>query len=247
MLLLQFFTIVYNFSMSNALQNTAAKNTEINENLTPAVQQSLGISHEVIYQKVKEVLKVYGPEGGQFLDFGAGQGDFLKSMVQSPFKFMYHGVDLMYSKVQGANWYVQDLNKKLQFKDAQFDVVSCIEVIEHLENPRQIVRDLARVLKPDGLLILTTPNNESWRSIVSYIFRGHFVAFTNSSYPAHITALNQMDIYRILTECGFKRMEVTFTDSGAVPAMTKYSWQKLSFGLLKGLRFSDNMIIVAQR
>jgi 2-polyprenyl-3-methyl-5-hydroxy-6-metoxy-1,4-benzoquinol methylase len=243
MVLLQVLTIVYNFNMSNAILKT----TEINENLTPAVQQSLGISHEVIYQKVQEVIKTYGPNHGQLLDFGAGQGDFLKGMTKSAFKFMYHGVDLMYSKVEGVNWYVQDLNKKLQFKDGQFDVVSCIEVIEHLENPRQIVRDLARVLKPEGILVLTTPNNESWRSIISYIFRGHFVAFTDSSYPAHITALNQMDLYRILKECGFKRMEVTYSDSGMVPAVPKYTWQKISFGLLKGLRFSDNMIIVAQK
>ena len=138
--------------MSNALLKTP----EINENLTPAVQQSLGISHDVIYQKVQEVVKTYGPENGQFLDFGAGQGDFLKGMLKGSFKFMYHGVDLMYSKVQGVNWYVQDLNKKLQFKDAQFDVISCIEVIEHLENPRQIIRDLARVLKPDGVLFFST-------------------------------------------------------------------------------------------
>ncbi len=229
--------------MSNALLKTP----DANENLTPAVQQSLGISHDVIYQKVHEVIKTYGPAHGQFLDFGAGQGDFLKGMVKSAFKFMYHGVDLMYSKVDGVNWYVQDLNKKLQFKDAQFDVISCIEVIEHLENPRQIVRDLARALKPDGLLVLTTPNNESWRSILSYVFRGHFVAFTDSSYPAHITALNQVDIYRILKECGFSRMEVTFTDSGMVPSAPKYTWQKISLGLLKGLRFSDNMIVVAQK
>lgn len=229
--------------MSTALQNAPLKNNQ----LTPAVQQSLGISHDTIYNKVIEVIRLYGPEQGQFLDFGAGQGDFLKKMSVSAFRFMYHGVDLMYSKVTGANWYVQDLNKKLQFKDGQFDVVTCIEVIEHLENPRQIIRDLARVLKPEGLMVLTTPNNESWRSILSYIFRGHFVAFTESSYPAHITALNQTDLYRILQECGFKRMQVVYTDVGMVPSFPNSTWQKISWGLLKGLRFSDNIVVVAQR
>ncbi len=229
--------------MSKALQTPVAKQ----ENLTPAVQQSLGISHGSIYQTVIQALKKYAPENGQLLDFGAGQGDFLKKMTSSPFKFMYHGVDLMYSKVTGVNWYVQDLNKKLQFKDGQFDVITCIEVIEHLENPRQMVRDLSRVLKADGVLVLTTPNNESWRSIISYIFRGHFVAFTDSSYPAHITALNQTDLYRILKECGFQRMDVMYTDSGMVPSLPAYTWQKISCGLLKGLRFSDNIIVIAQK
>lgn len=230
-------------TMSTALQTPPLKNDQ----LTPAVQQSLGISHEIIYEKVIEVIRKYGSGNGQLLDFGAGQGDFLKKMSASAFRYMYHGVDLMYSKVTGANWYVQDLNKKLQFKDGQFDVVTCIEVVEHLENPRQMVRDLARVLKAEGLLVLTTPNNESWRAIISYIFRGHFVSFTNSSYPAHITALNQTDLYRILQECGFKRMEVVCTDVGMVPSLPNYTWQKISLGFLKGLRFSDNIVIVAQK
>lgn len=229
--------------MSTALQN----NKQTNEVLTPAVQQSLGISHHSIYQTVLGVLKKYASDSGQLLDFGAGQGDFLKEMVSSGTKYMCHGVDLMYSNVPGVNWYVQDLNKKLQFKDGQFDVITCIEVIEHLENPRQIIRDLARVLKPEGVLIVTTPNNESWRSILSYIFRGHFVSFTDTSYPAHITALNQTDLYRIFQECGLKRMDVFYTNQGMVPAFAKYTWQKVSWGWLKGLRFSDNIVVVAQK
>ncbi|MBY0383839.1 methyltransferase domain-containing protein [bacterium] len=229
--------------MSSAL---AQKPVE-SRNLNQAVQQSLGISHGNIYKKVMDVIKTYGPENGQLLDFGAGQGDFLKNMKRAAFQFMYHGVDLMYSKVEGVNWYVQDLNKKLQFKDGQFDVVTCIEVIEHLENPRKIIRELSRALKPEGLLVITTPNNESWRSIISYIFRGHFVSFTETSYPAHITALNQTDLYRILQECGFTRMEVVYTDVGMVPSLPQYTWQKISFGFLKGLRFSDNIVVVAQR
>jgi 2-polyprenyl-3-methyl-5-hydroxy-6-metoxy-1,4-benzoquinol methylase len=227
--------------MSTALQ------TPSQENLTQAVQQSLGISHESIYNTVFDVLQKYSAKQGQLLDFGAGQGDFLKLLARKDFKFMCHGVDLMYSRLPEVNWYVQDLNKKLQFKDQQFDVVTCIEVIEHLENPRQMVRDLARVLRKDGLLVITTPNNESWRSILSYVMRGQFVAFTDSSYPAHITALSQTDIYRILRENNFSRIEVLFTNTGMVPSLPRLTWQGISGGLLKGLRFSDNIVVVAKK
>jgi 2-polyprenyl-3-methyl-5-hydroxy-6-metoxy-1,4-benzoquinol methylase len=227
--------------MSTALQTPNV------ENLSQAVQQSLGISHESIYKTVFEVLQKYTLKQGQLLDFGAGQGDFLKKLINKDFKFMCHGVDLMYSRLPEVNWYVQDLNKKLQFKDQQFDVVTCIEVIEHLENPRQMIRDLSRVLKKEGVLVITTPNNESWRSIISYIMRGQFVAFTDSSYPAHITALNQTDIYRILRENNFSRIEVLYTNSGMVPSLPSLTWQKISGGLFKGLRFSDNIVVVAQK
>jgi hypothetical protein len=42
-------------------------------------------------------------------------------------------------------------------------------------------------------------------------------------------------------------MEVVYTDVGMVPSFPQYTWQKISLGLLKGLRFSDNVVIVAQR
>ncbi len=44
------------------------------------------------------------------------------------------------------------------FADATFDVVLCTEVLEHLRSPRRAVDELARVLRPKGRLIITTPN-----------------------------------------------------------------------------------------
>jgi 2-polyprenyl-6-hydroxyphenyl methylase/3-demethylubiquinone-9 3-methyltransferase len=53
----------------------------------------------------------------------------------------------------------------LPFADASFDVVLSTEVVEHLPHPEQGVRELCRVVKPGGLLILTTPNR-IWRPTV---------------------------------------------------------------------------------
>src|SRR3712207_8867553 len=50
-----------------------------------------------------------------------------------------------------------------------------------------------RLLRPGGTLIATTPNNESWRAILSLIARGHFIAFTDAGYPAHLTALTRAE------------------------------------------------------
>jgi len=56
-----------------------------------------------------------------------------------------------------------DLHKHndLPYDDASFDYVISVETIEHLENPWHFLRELSRILKPDGVLILTTPNINS--------------------------------------------------------------------------------------
>ncbi len=61
----------------------------------------------------------------------------------------------------------EDLNNPIQGYASYFDVVVAAEVIEHLENPRCMVRDLFRLCRPGGSVIVTTPNNESLRAVIS--------------------------------------------------------------------------------
>lgn len=209
-----------------------------------ASEQSLGLSDDVIYKSVRHLLKTYHQMDGKLLDFGAGKGAFLKSL-SSDFKYEMHAIDLMRSEVDSVTWHVHDLNQPFPLADFDFDVVTAIEVIEHLENPRGMIRDLWSSLKPGGRVVVTTPNNESYRALLSYTLRGHFVAFTDSSYPAHITALNRLDLKRILQETGFKNIEFSYTNQGQVPKASGLTWQGVSFGQLKGLRFSDNVLVTA--
>jgi 2-polyprenyl-3-methyl-5-hydroxy-6-metoxy-1,4-benzoquinol methylase len=144
-------------------------------------------------------------------------------------------------------WRRLDLNGPTDFEDGCFDVITAIEVIEHLENPRAVAREWYRLLRRGGLVLLSTPNNESWRSFLSLVFRGHFTAFRDGSYPAHITALLRQDIVRVLTEAGFGCPRFEFSDRGVLPKLTRLTWQGVSAGLLRGARFSDNLLAVARK
>lgn len=59
--------------------------------------------------------------------------------------------------IGGINWIVADI-QDIPFPDSYFDTVFSFETIEHVPNPEKAVRELARVLKPNGRLILTVPN-----------------------------------------------------------------------------------------
>lgn len=63
---------------------------------------------------------------------------------------------------------------RLPFDDGSFDVVVCIEVLEHLFAPLDAVREMARVLRPGGLLIVTVPNVAYWRRRVDMVLLGRW-------------------------------------------------------------------------
>ena len=79
--------------------------------------------------------------------------------------------------VKGIRCDYIDLNQKLPYGMESFDYVMCIEVIEHLENPHHIVREIARVLRPRGKVVLSTPNIANFYSRLYFLRSGFFHYF----------------------------------------------------------------------
>jgi 2-polyprenyl-3-methyl-5-hydroxy-6-metoxy-1,4-benzoquinol methylase len=207
-----------------------------------------GISSEPVYRTFEQVLTQLDLRG-DLLDFGAGTGN-LTQRLQALARFnSIAAVDLMPQPLidSSIKWLTCDLNRSIDIPDQTFDIIVSAEVIEHLENPRAVVREWFRLLRPQGKLIFSTPNNESWRSLVALLLKGHFVYFGDMCYPAHITALLRKDIERIMIESGFSKPKFVFTNLGGIPKFPKLHWQTVSGGLLKGLRYSDNLLAIAQK
>lgn len=210
---------------------------------------SNGISGEPIYTAFEQVLTQLDLKG-DILDFGAGTG-YLTRHLHALGRFTsLTAIDMMPRPVsldESVSWLSWDLNEAVDIPDRTFDVIVSAEVIEHLENPRAVAREWFRLLRPGGTLIFSTPNNESWRSLFALLLQGHFVAFSDSCYPAHITALLRKDIERILTEAGFSVPKFVFSNVGGIPKFPTLQWQTVSAGLLKGVRYSDNVLAIAKR
>lgn len=214
-----------------------------------AAQTSGGISSDPVYAAFERVL-IQLDLKGDILDFGAGRGN-LTQRLQALRRFRsISAIDIIQHSPQADDcikFLTGDLNYPTDIPPETFDVIVSAEVIEHLENPRAVAREWFRLLRPGGTLIFSTPNNESWRSLLALLLQGHFVLFGDSSYPAHITPLLRKDVDRILKEAGFSAPKFIFTDIGGIPKFPSLHWQTISAGLLKGLRYSDNFLAITQK
>ncbi len=213
-----------------------------------AAERSGGTSAEPIYEMIDRVIEEKGLQGS-VIDFGAGRGIYTKRLAMSGRFHRVSAVDLFARPPglpEGVEWHVGDLNEPTQLPREAFDLIVAAEVIEHLENPRALAREWFRLLRAGGILILTTPNNESWRSLAALVIKGHFSFFLGQSYPAHITALVRMDIERILSEAGFVSIAFRYSDVGWCPIF-RCPWQRVLGPLARGVRFSDNLLAVAQK
>lgn len=205
-----------------------------------------GFSPFSVYAMTLRLLDQHGIQG-DLLEFGAGVGNLIVQLQANAYSGNITGVDLMarpQDLPQSIEWHQADLNDKTDLPAESFDAIISTEVIEHLENPRAVFRELSRLLRPGGKLILTTPNQESIRSFLAVIFGSHFVAFRDSSYPLHITALLRKDLERICLETGFAPPQFDYDNSGSIP---KFPWLRFEKLGLKGRLFSDGLGMVTHK
>jgi 2-polyprenyl-3-methyl-5-hydroxy-6-metoxy-1,4-benzoquinol methylase len=186
---------------------------------------------------------------GAVADFGAGKGDLIRPLLETGRFSSIEGVDLMdrpSDLPSYVRWRQTDLNQPIPCGSGSFDLVTSLGLVEYLENPYAFARELHRVLRPDGLVILTTPNNESWRALISIVIRGHFSAFPPLGANINLTALVRSDLEKILRFAGFSEISFSYTEYGMLPKLS-VTWQALSCGFLRGLRYSDDVVMVCRR
>jgi methionine biosynthesis protein MetW len=102
--------------------------------------------------------------GAALLDVGCGDGDLLKHNMH---RFeQLHGIDIARNRVARAEAHgagnilvrVGDIDAGLPYGDGEFDAVTCVAVLEHVFDPEALVRELVRVIKRHGQLLVEVPN-----------------------------------------------------------------------------------------
>jgi 2-polyprenyl-3-methyl-5-hydroxy-6-metoxy-1,4-benzoquinol methylase len=176
------------------------------------------LAHQAIHDTVVRILEKHSR--GSLLDVPAGEGALAGRLIAAGFEV--HCCDL-YSEIfrlAGVEIRRGDLNKELPFGDRSFDYITCLEGLEHIENPQQAIREFARLLRPGGQLVVSVPNILNVEERLKWLLYGytsHFkpitreqVARLRAEYDnreeiaAHVNPIGYSELRYILEKNGFQ-------------------------------------------
>ncbi len=170
---------------------------------TPRTQSRHDVRAARLFEDVKKLARTRSAEGVRLLDIGCSSGALLRSAQRAG--FIVEGVEpaaqaAASAKSAGLNvfhGYLQDA----RYPAASFDAATLMEVIEHLPDPSALMREVWRVLKPNGVLVVGTGNGASWT--VQLVGAGWGYLHV-AQHGGHISFFNPHSLGRLATQCGFR-------------------------------------------
>lgn len=180
-------------------------------------------------------------ENKRVLDLGCGVGRYLELFGKRSV-----GIDLCDEAIKicrkkGLKAIKCDLNKKLPFKRGEFEAVLASHVLEHVDSPTGLLKEVYRVLKPDGIVVIGLPIEFSLARFLGDSYFG--------DHPDHLYSFSEKGIERLLERSGFKKEKVVLDVNlvGRFPILTPflYLFQKLPTRF--AFCFSNAFFIVAKK
>ena len=143
------------------------------------------------------VITRYAKPGARLADLGAGPGAMGERLQSLSCTII--AADRSRELYLGKDQFVSlDLNNShfaAQLGLAAFDLVFAVEVIEHLESPINFLRNVASLLKPQAVAVITTPNVDSLPARLKFLLRGKIRMMDEVSDDTHISPIF-FDLFR---------------------------------------------------
>lgn len=170
------------------------------------------------------------PETGRILDVGCGKGEFLTNMREKGWET--YGIETAkiaadYAKEKMGIKVFRDKLPKANFLNRYFDAVTFWHALEHLSDPSAALMEANRILKPEGRLLISVPNFQSWQARVMKSDWYHL------DIPRHLYHFTPQTITQLLRKTGFQILIIDFISPPHDRDGIKYStlrkierWQK---------------------
>jgi 2-polyprenyl-3-methyl-5-hydroxy-6-metoxy-1,4-benzoquinol methylase len=184
--------------------------------LNLAERANHGLHAHVLYQ----VALLGLPPKARIVDVGCGSGAMLEKLAAAGFESLF-GIDIAppASSSAAIRYVACDLDApSTPWPAASMDLILSVEVLEHVENIGALLAELARLLAPGGLLLLTTPNVHSIEARLRFLMLGRLKQFDDIGDPTHVYPLFRFPFERLLQRHGFEVSRVWgFPEDGRSP------------------------------
>jgi SAM-dependent methyltransferase len=163
-------------------------------------------------ERVALFRRYVGGPGRRVLDLGCRDGALTRAYAEGN---ELVGVDadrdaLAAAAELGIETHWADLDEPLPFDDASFDVVVAGELLEHLRDPRRLVAEARRVLRPGGTLVASVPNAYRFKNRLRFL-----LGRKPEDDPTHLQMFSPEDVRRLLE--GFDDPQLHFIAGRLVP------------------------------
>src|SRR5262249_60540674 len=162
------------------MQTAATESTPFSET-TPG-NAPVALAHVAIHDTVVGILDKL--QRAALLDVPAGEGALAARLIDAGFDVRCCDLYPEIFRLADVKIHQGNLDAELPFGDRSFDYVTCLEGLEHIENPQQAMREFARVLKPQGHLIVSVPNILNIEERLKWLLYGYTSHFKPISRAA---------------------------------------------------------------
>jgi 2-polyprenyl-3-methyl-5-hydroxy-6-metoxy-1,4-benzoquinol methylase len=175
---------------------------------------------------------------GLILDAAAGDGYVTRKMIEMGFQVV--SADRSFDEPHRLPRPVEiDLNGALPFPDGYFDGIVSVETIEHLENPWCFVRELSRITRTGGFIIITSPNVENLQSRLRMLLQGELIWFGRGNIKplGHITPIFASLLEEMSRRAGLERDMLRFSRARLPRTHAHFAVHSALFGECRLSRF----------
>ena len=170
-------------------------------------KQEKGKDYYLVQENIN-LIKKFLPPGSSILDVGCDIGLTVKALEENGYHSNGVEVSSAGSKIASEKTCIKVQNCKLQDyqTEVKFDGVLLLNVLEHLYDPIQILKECGDNTKQGGYIFLHVPNHDGWSTkYKKYLHKkGIKNNYKHFGFPAHIYAFNKKSLAKMLDKSGFE-------------------------------------------
>lgn len=186
-----------------AFQNNFIRRVNRLREIVPEYHSHIPFVKRLFLRRIEEAIKIVEFKGEEnILEIGVGEGKLLefltKKRIKDKIKGKIFGIDInpgiMSLDIKGVNIYCCDA-KTTPFADNYFDIIFCLDVLEHFENFEPYLVEIKRILKPGGQLIVSLPYESIIYKLGRFLIKGTISSFSGPSSGEHFWNASEIKEY----------------------------------------------------